>query len=164
MNYPLFIQDLIENGSRYNMELVRAYSDNENIKQIQSMAQLLGINNEKAITTNCIITAMMIRQCLIGTIEEYDTIQVDSRNYQIFFYSDENYVDLEHVVTIIDHWIIQSFYNKYTIKVDKIDIDLSDIRKMDGISLWKLMVSPICNHDCLFIEMKHLPSFELVIN
>lgn len=149
-----FIQDLVENGSQYNIELAHTHPDDENIIECQAIAKILGIDIEKAITTSCIITAMMIRQRLTGTIEQNDQ---DKKNYQISFYSDENCIDLEHVITIIDHHVIQSFFNKYTIKLDK--MDLSNVREMDGISLWKLLVSPVCNHEHLFIVIRYLPNF-----
>lgn len=109
---------ILEKGSQYNGVWLQTIGLNH---WLYAAYKILHQKSLVFSETSCEVTAAMIRWKLTGKDEwklledtTFDIIQHNHKYFQISI--GEGWEDFEHVLTVYDNMIIQSYYNKYKIK------------------------------------------------
>jgi len=134
-----------------NLDFVKQHNT-LHVEECLLVSSLNGVDNHTAITTSCIITAQALRWSLTHQLE-WNQLSTEIPNcdlYQILFSYDDIGSSLDHIVTVYQGKVIQSFWKKTSIYV-RDDIDLTLINKCSSKELWKLLVDDQPPNDDLYI-------------
>jgi len=126
---------IVKNGEQWNKEWIKGDGLNH---WLASNWKILHHQSETFVSTSCEVTAAVIRWksgfgddwSLIDSQPSFDEVLKKSRYFQVSI--GEDWMDCEHILTIWDTEIIQSYYKKYKIQSSSITPEF--IRALENIS------------------------------
>lgn len=127
------IDELVENGKQWNQDwLISSGKDD----WLANIWKIMHKNSEKFSQTSCEVTSAMIRwkfgidECIELENVTFKEVMKKYPLFQITIGIDN--MNNEHVITIYDNHIIQSYFNKYTIQARQLNEQL--ITAIDNIT------------------------------
>lgn len=122
------ITDLVANGEQYNLEWLLGHKEHH----LYHAYCIIHAQNNQFAFTSCEVTAEMIKSRLLGDqllnlleISDYNTVSATYPFFQMTF--GEEWSDTQHVLTIYEGYILQSYYKKYKLRAVKIDETLKEL-------------------------------------
>jgi len=127
------LEDIISNGEQENLEWLEVDKDS----YLYLTYTILHGSSKLFAVTSCEVTAAMIQwkyNCNCAKLLENVKLQDVLKNHTIFTIPfGEDWSDTNHILTVINGHIVQSYYKHYSVKSNLITDDL--IEAIDNISL-----------------------------
>ena len=131
----LSVDCIVKNGEQWNKDWIEGVGSDH---WLAESWKILHHQSETFLSTSCEITAAALRWksgfgdewTLIDDQTSFEEVQKKSRYFQVSI--GEDWMDCEHILTIWDTEIIQSYYKKYKIQSSSINPEL--ITSLENIS------------------------------
>jgi hypothetical protein len=133
------VQDLLNNGPRYNHEWVKKHPEHH-----LSMYAAIRLWNDFQVETSCEITAQMLQEklksdCLLSSTTEW--IDVDKKDfddkkslvYQVVISSDAENQAVDHIFTVYNGLVLQSFFNQHIITCTPLSTEILALLERDKL-------------------------------